>query len=198
MSDKSSEEEIKRLREKCSYQRRKILELQKELGKYKHFNQWESIEHFEDWSDRSKAMSSLIVPDCSSILDLGCGEGSIRRFISPEIKYYGCDYKKRDDNTIICDLATSQFPDIFADCIFIAGVLEYLTNWKEVLLKCCSHCRQIVLSYSSIEESPERNPLWVNCISEKEIISTVESGGFKLAKKCLLPYRSVGFSFVRK
>lgn len=193
-----AQEEIERLKKICWYQRSKILELQKELSKYKNFNQWENIEYFSDWSDRSEAMSKLINPSCRTLLDLGCGEGFIRKYIDPNITYYGCDYTKRDSDTIVCDLAVGEYPQINVDVVFIAGVLEYLSNWDQVLSESCKRAKQVVLSYSTTESAPDRNPIWVTNISESSIIDLMNKNGFELKARCMLPYKSVGFSFERE
>ncbi len=189
------QEEIERLRNICWYQQQKILELQKRLSKYESFNQWENVEYFRDWSDRSEIMSNMISSTCKSIMDLGCGEGHIRKYIDSSIQYYGVDYVERDNDTIICDLAIGEFPDIKVDTIFIAGVLEYLNNWEYVLSECCGHCKQVVLSYSTTEKYQDRNPIFVNNLSEEQIIQAMNNNGFELITKCDLPYKSVGFNF---
>lgn len=116
------------------------------------------MEFFRDWSARSKELSDFIDSDCRSVLDLGCGEMHIRNFLKEGVKYYGCDYKKRDNDTIICDLSAGEFPDIEADTCFMAGVLEYLKNWQEVLENMSRHCRQIVMSYSTSEAAVDGVP----------------------------------------
>ena len=168
------------LNEKQLADKNAILSLQARLRKYETFNEWENIEYFGNWEERSLAMSSFIALDCSSLLDIGCGEMHIRKFLPECTKYYGCDYKKRDENTIVCDLAKDEFPTINTDVIFISGVFEYLTNWKNVFKKCADCCKQIIMSYSTIELAKERDPIWVNAISYKEIIDEAQKNGFVL------------------
>lgn len=160
-----------------------MLFLQKRLHKNEAFNEWKYIEYFGDWEERSFAMSHHIKPECKSLLDLGCGEMHIRKFLNDGIKYYGCDYKKRDEETIICDLAKGEFPSIYVDVIFIAGVLEYLTNWRDVLKKCSQHCTQLIMSYYTIEAVSHRDPYWVNSIGYQEIVDEMLLNGFELANK---------------
>ena len=161
--------------------RENLLALQKRLRKYENFNEWEYIEHFEDWwAPRSQLMNGYIKPECGSLLDLGCGKMHIRKYLNEQIKYYGCDYKKRDEETIVCDLAKGEFPSISVDTIFIAGVLEYLNNWRDVLKKCSDQCSQIVMSYCTIDVAPQRNPVWVNCATHQEIVDEMLKNGFKL------------------
>ena len=171
------------LTERVSTLRKNLLTLQRRLRKYETFNEWEYIEHFGKWEARSFAMSHHIKTECKSLLDLGCGEMHIRKFLNDGIKYYGCDYKKRDEETIICDLAKGEFPSICVDTIFIAGVLEYLVNWRDVLKKCSQHCTQLVMSYNTVESCPNRADTWVNSISYQEIVDEMLQNGFKLVDK---------------
>lgn len=175
-----------------------ILRLQQRLRKYESFNEWENIEFFDDWSARSRELADFISDDCTSILDIGCGEMHIKKYLRQGINYYGCDYKKRDDNTIICDLAIGEFPDIEVDTCFMAGVLEYLTNWKDVIKNMSNHCRQIVMSYCIIEASEKRNPRIVTNISEKELLEYIDSLGFILKEKKQVTDNSFGYNFIKE
>lgn len=122
----------------------------------------------------------------------------IRKFLAQDVIYYGCDYKKRDENTIVCDLAKGDFPDVHVDTVFMAGVLEYLGNWRDVLRKMAEHGKQILLSYSTIESAPKRSDLWVNELSEEDIISTIEGFGFSLIERKWVTENSVAYSFVKE
>lgn len=164
--------------------RQRLLEIQARLRKYETYNEWEGIEYFRDtWAERSKKMSYWIKKDCRTLLDLGCGEMHIKKFLKSDIKYYGCDYKKRDVDTIICDLSQNEFPQMNVDCIFIAGVLEYLVNWNDILREASCHTNQILMCYSTLEAAPERDSIWVNAISSDEIINLMAQCGFILIQK---------------
>lgn len=45
----------------------------------------------DHWSNRSYEMSKYIRKDAKSLLDLGCGEMHIQKFIDSDVKYHGCD-----------------------------------------------------------------------------------------------------------
>lgn len=81
------------------------------------------------WDKRSKLMAELIPEDVKSILDIGCGEGLIRKYLSKDIKYYGLDYVKRGEHvSYVCDINQERLPSINVDLIFIAGVLGYVND----------------------------------------------------------------------
>lgn len=175
-----------------------ILNLQQRLRKYESFNEWENVEFFRDWSERSQKLSEFISDDSTSILDIGCGEMHIRKYLKKGVKYYGCDYKKREEGTLICDLSIGEFPDVDVCTCFMAGVLEYLQNWKDVLKNMSLHCNQIVMSYSTSEEAEVRDPRWVNHISEAELIGCLESCGFRLKEKKKVTFNSMGYNFIKE
>ena len=175
-----------------------ILKLQRRLRKYESFNEWENVEFFGDWSDRSQKLSEFISDDCTSILDVGCGEMHIRKYLKKGIKYYGCDYKKREEDTLVCDLSIGEFPDVDVCTCFMAGVLEYLQNWKDVLKNMSLHCDQIIMSYSTSEEAEVRDARWVNNISEMELIRFLESCGFQLKEKKKVNFSSMGYNFMKE
>lgn len=80
------------------------------------------------WEKRSQKMKKLIPSDVKSILDVGCGEGLIRKYLSKDIKYYGLDYCKRENVDFVCDINREMLPDIKVDMILMAGVIEYFEN----------------------------------------------------------------------
>lgn len=80
------------------------------------------------WMKRAEEMVKLIPKDTTSILDIGCGEGLLKRYLSKNIKYYGLDYCKRDENTIVCDLNKENIPDLSVDMYYLAGVIDYIEN----------------------------------------------------------------------
>lgn len=187
------------LAEGLSTMRKNLLSLQERLRKYETFNEWEyGYESFMDLSsegfvERSRVMSHYIRPECKSLLDLGCGEMHIRKFLNSGVKYYGCDYKKRDEETIICDLAKGEFPSICVDTIFMAGVLGYLSNWRDVLKKCSQHCTQLVMS-----RRKDRNSDGPNCPSYQNIVDEMLQNGFRLADELVLWDKSVIFNFEKE
>lgn len=92
-----------------------------------------------------------------------------------------------------------KFPNIYVDTIFIAGVLEYLANWEEIINYASKHCRQLLLSYVTHEISPVRDKVWVTDLNENEIVEYAKSCGFILGEKELVDNKkNVMFSFVIK
>lgn len=86
------------------------------------------LKHESGWKLRARKMSEMIPEDVKSIMDIGCGAGVLKPYLSAGQKYYGVDYCKRDDKTIICDINKEKLPSIKVDLYYLAGVVDYITN----------------------------------------------------------------------
>lgn len=80
------------------------------------------------WKMRAKAMAQLIPEDVKSLMDIGCGEGVLKAFLNKDIRYYGLDYCKRDEDTLVCDINKDKLPDIDVDLYYLGGVIDYVTD----------------------------------------------------------------------
>lgn len=77
------------------------------------------------WTERNIWVKNFI-PDNSSVIDWGCGDKDILRYISPS-KYIGIDINPKAD--IIADF-NIKVPKLFStyDIGLVLGVLEYLND----------------------------------------------------------------------
>ncbi len=67
---------------------------------------------------------------------MGCGECKLKKYLHNKVEYYGCDYKKREEGTIICDFNQYQYPrGVKADTIFISGGIGIYTRLPLVYKK---------------------------------------------------------------
>ena len=136
------------------------------------------------WEERVSIMSSYIDSKNSSILDIGCWDEKLKKYIPTEMVYYGCDYIKRQDDTIVCDLNNREFPNIEFDCAFISGNLEYIVDVDWYFDNISRAKRQIILSYSALEYNPyvsrRKNETWVNHLTINEIVKAMNIRGFEL------------------
>lgn len=99
------------------------------------FRSWQDFEgenvmDYDCFSGRAKILSELVnsVMDIKSVMDIGCGNESLKRYLRSDIKYYGVDYKKRSDSTIICDLNKESLPNIPVDAYYMAGLMTYIDD----------------------------------------------------------------------
>ena len=85
------------------------------------------------WEKRAEKMSAMIPKDVQSILDIGCGESLIKKYLPINIKYIGLDYCARENTDFICDINNEKLPDVDVDLVYMAGVMEYVHNIEQFL-----------------------------------------------------------------
>ena len=170
-------------------------------------NEWSEIEYFDETFDkRTKALIDFSDEyiGISDVLDIGCGMMFAKGYLKSKgiHNYSGLDYKKRDDNTIVCDLNKKEFYDHEYDLFLIAGCLEYVENpeWFFEQLKKCR--KKILISYCTIELNSNleqrRANAWKNDLCENDIVCGICKVGFKLSKKCIYREKTVFFEFVKE
>lgn len=154
------------------------------------------------WINRIILMRNMIGDYNKNVLDIGCWEGELEEFLPSNIKYYGCDYVKRKEETLVCDLNKFEFPKIQFDVAYISGSLEYMENLEWYFCQICKARNEIVLSYSLLEYYPliEKRKLksWINHLTLIEIMSFMEQYNFKLEKSDFWGRWTIILKFVRK
>jgi hypothetical protein len=144
------------------------------------------------WRVRAKAAAKMIeVP--GGVMDLGCGNMLVERFLSRRRAYLPVDCVQRDHRTVICDFNTDPLP-VVEDCgvLVVLGVLEHLEQPKEFIGKLPScGALQWVISYHPADVFGS-----VRGMLEGEFIQAVNLAGFSLkdrvhvAQNILYDFRS--------
>lgn len=167
-----------------------------------------NVVDFERWNRRVEMMAQMISEESNSIVDLGCGQMSLKRYLSEDKEYYPVDYCSRDSHTIICDFNKHEFPDILADTIFASGILEHVVDYTWFITKMCeSALREIILSYACTEagesgtvRSKVQNGYhidWVNSLSIDTLIALFKGNHFLLKFKKQIGGNEYLMKFVR-
>lgn len=159
---------------------------------------WNQIEYFDPaWEKRIQQMSSFI-PSGSSVMDLGCGQMNLKKYI-PDSLYIPVDYRRRDDQTVICDFNKHEFPEQKADTIFVSGCLEYITDFTWFINSMCQAAHLIIISYCSTDYfrdlSQRHSNHWQNHLSHDDIISLFRKNRFQLSETALTPSKNSIFVF---
>ena len=47
------------------------------------------------WEKRAEFMAAMIPSDVKSIMDIGCGDKKLKKYLTQDIKYYGLDFVSR-------------------------------------------------------------------------------------------------------
>jgi hypothetical protein len=109
----------------------------------------------------------------------------LKQYLPKGMVYYGCDYKARDDATIVCDFNKYEFPQVTVDACFISGCIEYIRDVDWFLGKVHETSRKVILSYCSTDVTPElqvrRRLAWQNHMTTRQIVGRVVRSGYVLA-----------------
>jgi hypothetical protein len=145
---------------------------------------WSNVAALErGWDARAKVAARFILPG-ARVLDLGCGRMALRRFLSEQCSYRGCDLVAREPDTIVCNFNAGEFPDEAAqaaDVIVMLGVLEYIVDVDAFLGRLRQAGRHVVISYSPREWSAgiDRAALgWFNALSLHDLALLFARSGF--------------------
>lgn len=137
-----------------------------------------------EWDDRNKTIASFI-PEGSSVLDLGCGAKTLKRFLGPETTYQPCDLIRSSDEVIQCDFNAGIYPSVVCryDYVICSGVLEYIRKPKVFLEKIGGLGERLIVTYNVFPAGGSRMDRladnWVNHFSEAELHSQFEKSGFE-------------------
>ncbi len=159
---------------------------------------WADLDNNIDWDlmrFRVEMFSEWITADIRSIVDYGAGRMYLREYVPPEVEYFPVDYIRRNEQTILCDLNSGEFPDIRSDAAVCSGVLEFIFTAEQLLTHVCNHTnKMVILSYLGIENFPDikgrRASAYVSDLSDTQISELMTSKGFHLEKKVPDPVNS--------
>ncbi|MGF1464857.1 MAG: polysaccharide pyruvyl transferase family protein [Sandaracinaceae bacterium] len=109
------------------------------------------------WDERNILVGALVPPG-TSVLDIGCGAQTLRRYLPEGCAYQPCDIIAHDENVWAWDFNKGPFPhpDRSFDVAVMSGVLEYADDPRALLATAKGLAGQIVLTYSSLEARPSR------------------------------------------
>ena len=144
---------------------------------------------------RLKFAMSKLIPDCKSLMDLGCRKSNFVKSITPPhvAKYYPVDFQKHNDKIIACDFSGGDFPNIKADTCLCAFTAEYVERLPQFLTNMCNAAqKQILMLCRPIDKEKLsndyrwRNPFRTDFI-EEFLIKTLEENNFKLNAQYTMP-----------
>ncbi|HXI06282.1 MAG: methyltransferase domain-containing protein [Bradyrhizobium sp.] len=137
------------------------------------------------WDARAEAAANFIAAG-TRVLDLGCGNMSLQRFLPFGCSYRGCDLVPRDPDTVVCDFNEGQFPTEAAgeaDLITMLGLLEYIIDLEAFFAHLRTSRRDVVLSYcaTDLSGSIDRPALgWLNHLSFVDLAELFDRHGFRI------------------
>lgn len=144
---------------------------------------------YADWEDRTAVMSQWI-PENSSIMEFGCGNMALKKYLPSSCQYFPSDLVSRDSDTFLVDLNQSLPLALPKQHVyFFSGVLEYIYDLERLIQASAKSCQSMILSYAPYTGNEADSILerraegWVNDYSREEIISLVNKYGFSLIEQ---------------
>jgi hypothetical protein len=134
---------------KFKYMSSSYLKIWKSLFKITDYHRWQLVHgESEGWLSRSEIIA-LSIPSNSSVLDLGAGSQSLKRYLQGCI-YQPCDLFQTTPDTLICDFNKNIYPHIDNEYDFVVcnGLLEYIREPKVFLNKIIPMGRKYIISYA--------------------------------------------------
>lgn len=126
------------------------------------------------WDKRNEIIAGLI-PDGSSVLDVGSGAQTLKKHLPAGCRYQPCDCVQSSPEVAYCDFNAGIYPAVSGgfDFVVCSGVFEYLRQPKDFLKKIPQLGRTTLLSYNPLfPESSKFTRLgnnWVNHFTRDEI-----------------------------
>ena len=138
------------------------------------------------------AMLNLI-PECTSLMDLGCRRPKLAKNFCPEnVEYIPVDFKKYDDEIIECDFNEGEFPDLQVDtcyCVFTAEYVELLPQFLDNM--CNAAQKQILMWCRPADKETKEIYRWyhpfLTDFTEKFLIETMAQNNFRLNTQYVAP-----------
>ncbi|MBE8955393.1 MAG: hypothetical protein SR2Q5_06995 [Quinella sp. 2Q5] len=132
------------------------------------------------------AMSKLL-PDCKSLIDVGCRRGKFAKTACPAgVKYFPVDFKSYDAEIIACDFSAGAFPKVAADaclCVFSAEYAEILPQFLQNM--CAAARKQILIMCSPFDKDFQLEYRWNNPFltdfTEKFLLGVMKGNRFGLS-----------------
>ncbi|MBR4152630.1 MAG: hypothetical protein IKT98_06675 [Selenomonadaceae bacterium] len=137
-------------------------------------------------NSRLKYAMLNLVPDCASLMDLGCRRAKFAGTVCPEnVQYIPVDYKQYDDEVILCDFNEDEFQDIKADTCLCAFTAEYVENLPLFINNMCNAAqKQILMWCRPFDKENKALYRWYNPFltdfTEEFLIKSMEQNNFRL------------------
>lgn len=126
---------------------------------------------FSDWNERTKLLAHYIKPN-STVFEFGAARLELKNMLPEGCVYLHSDLVARAEDTLVADL-NKGIPDIpEVDVIVFSGVLEYIFDVEQLLVRLSPKTKAFVFSYATVNRFPKtskrREYGWVSDLSEEE------------------------------
>jgi hypothetical protein len=154
---------------------------------------WADLDKHANWERmkvRARQLSEWLDEDIKSVIDYGAGEMYFETLLKPNVEYFPVDYIRRSEKTILCDLNSGDFPEIYTDAAVLAGLLDIISTAESFISHICKTTKKKVLaSYMTTDKFPDhegrRASAYMNNFTEREFVNLFEKNSFVLKEKAV-------------
>ncbi|GAB1268423.1 hypothetical protein NBRC116493_16760 [Aurantivibrio infirmus] len=134
------------------------------------------------WDRRAMLIANNIKPE-ASLLDLGCGNMLIEKYLVSPKNYFPCDISPRDERTIVCDFDKLEYPDdLGEDHIICMGVVNYLKHQTELLDHICTRQKNFHFSFKpkNLIQLKISEGIFPEAMTFEQAVDIVHKHGFEI------------------
>jgi len=152
---------------------------------------WKKVAREQDplWDERNRIIASFI-PEGSSVVDLGAGAQTLKRYLKSGCEYQPCDIVKSSPDIIVCDFNSGIYPSLSRryDYVVCSGVFEYMRHPSHFLSNIRQYGKRIILSY--VPAGPAIGPFerlargWVNHLTSQQLEALFSTNGLDWKLLC--------------
>ena len=104
------------------------------------------------WDARVQLIAKII-PEGSTVLDVGAGAMTLERYLPVGCEYTPMDIVYTADRTLYADFNSRNVPTLRTcyDYVVCSGVLEYITEVDLFMASVCAWGRRIIISYAAAQ-----------------------------------------------
>jgi hypothetical protein len=141
------------------------------------------------WDERNRIIATFI-PEASSVVDLGAGAQTLKRYLKSGCEYQPCDIVKSSPDIIVCDFNSGIYPSLSRryDYVVCSGVFEYIRHPSHFLSNIRQYGKRIILSY--VPAGPTIGPFerlargWVNHLTSQQLEALFSTNGLDWKLLC--------------
>lgn len=145
---------------------------------------WDNVGNL--WPQRLR-LAAAMIPNGSSVLDLGAGSMALEEALAPDCTYQAADViERRPGACLIVDLNARQFPSGRYDWIVVLGVVEYVRDVPWLLASARETATCMAVSYCcdpGAEAGQRRDMGWVNDMSVLQFESALKDARWAINER---------------
>ena len=154
------------------------------------------------WPQRAQLAAGIIKPG-SRVIDLGCGNQLLRRFLPPDVQYTPADLVPRTSDTVLIELNTGLWPKGRWDTAYALGVLEYIYDVREFFRGVAQLAPRLVITYHvSVDGSKETMDFrvshsgWLSDFTLGQILDAANSTGWMALKVSAFQRKQFAWQYI--